>query len=364
MKYIDEFRNISLIKRVSDKINALAPADNINIMEVCGTHTQSFFRFGLGKFLPPNLKLIAGPGCPVCVSPQEYIDNAISLTRGKDNIIVTFGDMLRVPGTKSNLEKERAKAGNVKMAYSALDALLFARKNPYKKIIFLAVGFETTIPTIALTIIQAKKENIRNLFFYSSLKLIPPAMDYLVKDKRLNLSGFLCPGHVSCIIGTKSYEFIPKEYKIGCCIAGFEPLDIMEGIYFLIRQIINNKPCVENQYMRAVTKQGNLKAKKATFKVFEVCDASWRGLGKIPRSGLKMREGFSQFDAEKKFSLSYGLRFSRYGLRKCRCGDILKGLISPNDCPLFFKVCEPEHPIGPCMVSSEGACNAYYKYRR
>jgi hydrogenase expression/formation protein HypD len=363
MRYIDEFRNINLIKKISEKIKVAAPSDNINIMEVCGTHTQSFFRFGLDEFLPRNLKLIAGPGCPVCVSAQEYIDNAIKLTQDKDNIILTFGDMLRIPGAMSTLEKERAKRGNVRVVYSALDALLFARRNLGKKIIFLAVGFETTAPTIALSIIRAKKENFKNLFFYSSLKLIPPAMGYLAKG-RLNLSGFLCPGHVSCVTGTKSYEFIPQKYKIGCCITGFEPLDILEGVYFLIRQITNNKPCVQNQYMRVVTKQGNLKAKNKISEVFKVCDASWRGLGKIPQSGLKIKTEFSQFDAEKKFSFSCELRVTSYELRKCRCGDILKGLISPKECPLFSKACKPEYPVGPCMVSSEGACNAYYKYKK
>ncbi len=364
MKYIDEFRNINLIKRVSDKIKAFTPAGKINIMEVCGTHTQSFFRFGLDELLPPNLILIAGPGCPVCVSPQEYIDNAIKLTQREDNIILTFGDMLRVPGTKSTLEKERAKGGNVKVVYSALDSLLFARQNPGKKIIFLAVGFETTTPTIALSILQAKKEKIKNLSFYSSLKLITPAMDYLVRDRRLNLSGFLCPGHVSCIIGTKAYEFIPRKYKIGCCITGFEPLDIMEGIYFLIRQVVNNKPCVQNEYMRVVTRQGNIKAKNTIFEVFKVSDASWRGLGRIPRSGLKIKKRFSDFDAAKIFSISDRRRALGGEFARCRCGDVLKGLISPKACSLFSKVCKPEHPIGPCMVSSEGACNAYYKYRR
>jgi len=364
MRYIDEYRNIKLIKKLSGKIKAITPRGHINIMEVCGTHTQSFFRFGLDELLPPNLKLIAGPGCPVCVSPQEYIDSAIKLTQHKDNIILTFGDMLRIPGTRSTLEKERSKKGNVKVVYSALDALAFARQNPGKKIIFLAVGFETTAPTIALSIIRAKKENIRNLFFYSSLKLIPPAMNYLLKDKRLNLSGFLCPGHVSCVIGTKSYEFIPQKYKIGCCITGFEPLDILEGIYFLIQQIINNKPCVQNQYMRAVTQKGNLKAKNKIFDVFKVCNASWRGLGEISQSGLKIKNEFSQFDAGKAFSIHNKRCAISDKLSRCRCGDILKGLISPKDCPLFLKACKPEHPIGPCMVSSEGACNAYYKYKR
>ncbi len=364
MKYIDEFRNIGLIRKLSQRIHAIAPRDSINIMEVCGTHTQGFFRFGLDKLLPGNIKLISGPGCPVCVSHQAYIDNAIKLSADEDNVILTFGDMLRVPGTKSTLEKERALRGNVKIVYSAMDTLLFARRNPDKKIIFLAVGFETTAPTIALSIIQAKKEKIKNLYFYSSLKLITPAMGYLVRDKRLSLSGFLCPGHVSCIIGTKSYEFIPEKYKIGCCVAGFEPVDILEGVYFLIRQVIDNKPRVQNQYIRAVTQGGNQKAKNTIFKVFKICDSYWRGLGRIPHSGLKIKKEFSVFDAEEAFHISDKPSAASGILTKCRCGDVLKGLISPRDCILFSKVCNPDEPIGPCMVSSEGACNAYYKYKR
>jgi hydrogenase expression/formation protein HypD len=371
VKYIDEFRNKNLVKRLSSKINAITPADNINIMEVCGTHTQNFFRFGLDKLLPPNLNFIAGPGCPVCVSPQEYIDRAIELTQDKNNLILTFGDMLRIPGTNSTLEKEPAKRGNVRVVYSALDSLQVARLNPSKKVIFLAVGFETTAPTIALSIMRAKKEDLKNLFFYSALKLIPPAMEYLAKDKRLNILGFLCPGHVSTIIGTKPYEFIPKRYRIGCCIAGFEPLDILEGIYFLIQQVIECKPRVENQYVRVVIPQGNLKAKKIISEVFKVSSASWRGLGNIAQSSLEIRDEFSQFDANKTFPLRYKSHDPRYDVgtlgyksQRCRCADVLKGLISPRECPLFLKVCRPQHPIGPCMVSNEGACNAYYRYKR
>jgi hydrogenase expression/formation protein HypD len=363
MKYIDEFRDIKLVRKVSAKIKEVMPQHKINIMEVCGTHTMSFFRFGLDELIPPNLKLIAGPGCPVCVSPQEYIDNAIKLAQDKNNIILTFGDMLRVPGNETTLEKERVKYGNVKTVYSPLDALSFARSNPRKKIIFLAVGFETTAPGIALTLARAKKEKIKNLVFYSSLKLITPAMEYLVQDKRLQIAGFLCPGHVSCIIGTKSYEFIPQKYKIGCCITGFEPLDILEGLYFLIQQIVDKKPRVQNQYMRAVTRGGNVKAKNIIFDVFRAKNSSWRGLGIIPKSGLKLRDGFARFDAEKIFSISHKPKAISQKLKKCRCGDVLKGLIFPKDCPLFSKNCNPDHPIGPCMVSSEGACNAYYKYR-
>lgn len=366
MRYIDEFRNKNLIEKITKKIQNLMPPDEINIMEVCGTHTRSFFRFGLHKLLPNNLRLIAGPGCPVCVSSQEYIDKAIAYAKDKDTLILTFGDMLRVPGTKSTLEKERARGANVSVVYSALDAVSLAAKNPYKpykKVIFLAVGFETTAPTIALSILMAKKENLKNLFFFSSLKLIPPAMAHLVKDHRLTLSGFLCPGHVSSIIGTRPYAFIPKRYKIGCVVSGFEPLDILEGIYFLIQQIVEHKPRVANQYIRVVTPGGNLKAKNLISRVFRVNEATWRGLGRIPKSGLKLRDEFSQFDVEKVMPLNLKHKTLNIQQKKCRCGEVLKGLLEPPECALFNKACSPQHPVGPCMVSSEGACNAYYKYR-
>lgn len=363
MRYIDEFRNRNLIKRLSEKIETIIPPQEINIMEVCGTHTQSFCRFGMDKILPHNLRLIAGPGCPVCVSSQEYIDSAIELAKNKNTIILTFGDMLRIPGSRSSLEKERAEGANIHILYSAFDSLKFAHKNPGKKIIFLAVGFETTAPTIALSIIAAQKEKIKNLSFFSALKLIPPVMGHLVKDRRLNLSGFLCPGHVSSIIGTNPYEFIPKRYSIPCCVTGFEPLDILEGIYILIEQIVSQRPKVANQYMRVVTKQGNIRAQKIMLKVFKISDAYWRGFGKVPKSGLKIRNEFSQFDTERVFSINN----KRYAIsdkqKRCRCADILKGLISPLGCPLFAKVCHPDNPIGPCMVSGEGTCNAYYKYK-
>lgn len=364
MKYIDEFRDRSLIKKLSRRISQIVPPEKINIMEVCGTHTHNFLRFGLDKILPSNLRLISGPGCPVCVSAQGFIDAAIKLTQRRDVITLTFGDMLRIPGTRSTLERERAESGNVRVVYSALDSLKAARENPAKKIVFLGVGFETTAPTIALSILGAEKEKLTNLFFLSALKLIPPVIGYLLKDRRLNLHGFLCPGHVSAIIGTKEYEFIPKRYKIGCCVAGFEPVDIMEGIYMLLRQVRKENPLLENQYLRVVTREGNKKAKEIMGKVFQVTDASWRGFGKISGSGLKIKPEFSRFDAEKEFGLQVEeqILHSRHKT-KCRCGEVLKGLINPDACGLFRAKCTPQHPLGPCMVSIEGACNAYYKYR-
>lgn len=371
MKYVDEFRNKKLVKEASKKIAAIAPKGKINFMEVCGTHTQNFFRFGLHRILPANLRLIAGPGCPVCVSTREYVDNAIALAGNKENIILTFGDMLRIPGSSSSLERERAEFGNVRIVYSALDALTMARAYPNKKFIFLAVGFETTAPTIALTIVAARKMKLNNLFFLSALKLIPAVLDYLVKDAHLNLQGLLCPGHVSTVIGTRPYGSIAKKYGINCCVAGFEPLDILEGIYLLLLQITKNRrPLVLNQYSRVVTKGGNKKAQDIIKDVFISCDADWRGFGSVPQSGLRIRKEFSQFDAEDVFSLnrqtlrlrpSASLRAARQ--TKCRCGDILKGVISPQECPLFSKSCRPDSPFGPCMVSNEGACNAHYKYR-
>ena len=362
MKYIDEFRSIDRVRKVAAAIKKLDLPDEMNIMEVCGTHTQNFFRFGLDRLLPKQLHLIAGPGCPVCVSTQEYIDQAIAYAREKDVVILTFGDMLRVPGTRSTLESERAKKRNVFVVYSALDALVFARKNPKQKIIFLAVGFETTAATFAVTVLIARKEKIGNLFFFSSLKTIPAAMRFLLRDKRLNISGFLCPGHVSTIIGTKAYDFIPRQHGIGCCVAGFEPLDILEGIYLLLRQFVNGTPAVENQYARAVTKSGNVEAQHILSRVFSPSDASWRGLGMIPKSGLKLKDTFSRFDAQNMMPLRLKSQRPNRKQKLCRCGEVIKGLIKPDACALFKKACTPEQPYGPCMVSLEGTCNAYYRY--
>jgi len=363
MKYIDEFRNKEIIKRVSRRIFEIIPEREIALMEVCGTHTQSFHRFGLDRLIPENLRLIAGPGCPVCVSDQDYIDKAIHLSKNSETIILSFGDMLRVPGTDTSLEKQRAEGSDVRVVYSAWEALRIAKENPKKKIIFLAVGFETTAPTLALSLQAAKKEKIKNLFFFSALKLIPPAMEALVSDWKLKIDGFLCPGHVSTIIGSQAYKFIPEKYRIPCCVAGFEPLDILEGIYLLLCQIIQNKPRVENQYVRVVRPEGNQKAKAEIFKVFKVSNATWRGLGEIPQSGLRLNDEFSGFDIERVTPLNIKHKASNKKLMKCRCGEVLKGIIEPPMCPLFKRVCTPLNPYGPCMVSSEGTCNAYYRYK-
>ena len=363
MRYTDEFKNRGLIDSVSRKLSAVNPGGNIKIMEVCGTHTQNFCRFGLGKLLPGNISLIAGPGCPVCVSSQGYIDEAIKLSRRPDVIIVTFGDMLRIPGSDSTLEKERAKGAEVNIVYSPLDALTIAKDNPLKKIIFLAVGFETTAPAYALTILAVKRNKLKNIFFYCALKTIVPAMEYLLQDKKLDISAFLCPGHVSAIVGSKPYGLVAGRYKKPCCIAGFEPLDILEGIYILVKMIAEKKSTVVNEYSRVVSRDGNPVARKVISRVFAQADVSWRGLGVIPNSGLRIRGQFAIFDAVREFSLREK-KDAQISVKKCRCGDILKGLVSPEACKLFSKACSPDNPIGPCMVSQEGACNAYFRYRK
>ncbi|MCM8796356.1 MAG: hydrogenase formation protein HypD [Candidatus Omnitrophica bacterium] len=372
MRYIDEYRNKGLIQAIAERIKMSLPGYPIKIMEVCGTHTHNFYRFGLDKLIPPNLKLISGPGCPVCVSTQDYIDSCINLAGYKDVILTTFGDMLAVPGSNSSLEKARARLGNIQVIYSPLDSLAIAQNNPGKKIVFLAVGFETTAPGIAITILKAKREKIRNFFIFSSLKLMPPTMEFLLKDKQLHLHGFLCPGHVSAIIGINAYLPLSRKYKICCCVAGFEPVDILDGIYLILRQIAEKRTGVENQYSRVVTAAGNRKAQSIIRQVFEVEDACWRGLGVIPASGLRIKREFSGFDARVNFSLNLdhgsesrlaAARVKSANLQKrCRCDDVLRGIIQPDQCSLFKKICTPDQPYGPCMVSIEGACHAYYKY--
>ncbi|MFH1655248.1 MAG: hydrogenase formation protein HypD [Candidatus Omnitrophota bacterium] len=361
MKYIDEYRNKSIIKNLSNKIHKITPRDKrIAFMEVCGTHTQSFFKFGIGSLLPENIEILSGPGCPVCVSSQGYMDKAIEYSRLKDTIIATFGDMMRVPGTNSSLEKQKAKGASIKVVYSSLDALKIAKNNPSKKIIFLAVGFETTIPTTALTILQAKKEKINNFFVLCSHKLIPPAMEIIASDKKLNLQGFICPGHVSVIIGSRPYEKVAKDFGIPCVVAGFEPLDLLESLLYLVEQVNKKKSEVIIQYRRVVKKEGNPQAKRIVSGIFDVCDSDWRGLGIIKKSALRLKKEFSSFDAERKIPVK--IKQIKTLKTKCLCGEVLKGKIRPPKCPSFAKACSPKNPLGPCMVSVEGTCGIYYRH--
>lgn len=361
MKYIDEFRNPELTKKLITKISGMVLdyKKDIMLMEVCGTHTVAISRMGLRKLFPSNLKLLSGPGCPVCVTPNDYLDRAIAYCRRSDVILVTFGDMMRVPGSTSSLEKEKSRGADVRVVYSPLDALKIAKVHPKKKIIFLAVGFETTSPTIAATIKTAEAENIKNFFVHSGHKVMPPAMKALLEGG-VKVNGFICPGHVSTIIGSIPYEFIPKKYNIPCVIVGFEPLDVVEGVYMLVKQVVEGeKPSVQIQYTRSVKREGNPKAVALMDEVFERKDSNWRGLGMIPESGLKIRKEFSGFDALKNIKVKTEPTKEN---KNCICGEVLRGVRSPSECKLFQKVCTPENPIGACMVSSEGTCAAYYKY--
>mgnify|MGYP001402947731 CR=1 FL=1 len=362
MKYIDEFRNPELAKKLIAKIGGMVSGykKDIILMEVCGTHTVAISRAGLRKLFPPNLKLLSGPGCPVCVTPNDYLDRAIAYSQRNDVIVTTFGDMMKVPGSTSSLEKEKSRGGDVRVVYSPIDVLKIAKDNPKKKIIFLGVGFETTSPTIAATIKTAEVGNIKNFFVYSGHKVIPPAMEALLADEEVKVNGFICPGHVSTIIGSVPYEFIPKNNNIPCVIVGFEPLDVVEGIYMLVKQVVDGeKPSVQIQYTRSVKREGNPKAVALIEEVFEIEDSNWRGLGMIPGSGLKIRKEFSPFDAEKNVKVEVE---STKENKQCICGEVLRGVKTPLKCKLFKKVCTPENPIGACMVSSEGTCDAYYKY--
>lgn len=364
MKYVDEFRTQARVQKLSQAIHKLAGKKPFTFMEVCGSHTHSFARFGLEKLLPRTVRLISGPGCPVCVSDQTYIDTAIWLALQPHTMVATFGDMVRVPGTRSSLEEERSRGACVRIVYSPEDAVLLARENPDKKIVFLAIGFETTAPAIAFSILKARQEKIPNVFFFTALKQIIPGMLFILRKKEVRLDGFLCPGHVSAIIGVDAYKNLARKHHINCCVAGFEPTDILEGIYLLIRQIIAGKSTVTNQYGRVVTNHGNRRAQKIISDVFFSSDEPWRGLGNIPRSGLGIRPAYAAFDARKKIRSPKRKEPVPALQRRCRCGDILAGLIRPLECPLFARRCTPDAPIGPCMISGEGACNAMYRFRR
>jgi hydrogenase expression/formation protein HypD len=330
-------------------------------MEVCGTHTMAIFRSGIKQLLPKNINLISGPGCPVCVTSQSDIDCMLSLVSIKNAVITTFGDMLKVPGTKSSLEKARAAGCDIRVLYSPLDALDIARNNKNKEIIFLAVGFETTSPVIALAVNDARDLKLKNFSVYCCHKLIPPAMAALLNAQEIKIDGFLCPGHVSSIIGIKAYDFIAGEFGIPCVVSGFEPTDILETVLMLLKQAASASASVQIQYKRAVRPEGNIPAQEMLKKVFSPCDADWRGLGIIPHSGLRLNPDYEEYDARLKFRIKASKTPEP---KNCLCGQVLRGVKTPAQCKLFAKACNPENPYGPCMVSSEGTCAAWYKYNR
>lgn len=357
MKYIDEYRNKDLIMSLAYQIGKSA-VRNYTFMEVCGGHTDAIHRFGISSLLPGNVRLISGPGCPVCVTGTHFIDKAIAYSKMLNLIICTFGDLIRVPGSDSSLEKEKASGADIRIVYSGLEALEIARSNTGKKVIFLGIGFETTAPGSAVTIKLARKDNIGNFFLLCAHKIMPPAMESIIKDG-VNLDGFICPGHVAAITGSHIFNFIPEKFNLSCVVSGFEPADILKSILMLIHQVNNGTPRVEIQYKRAVDFSGNTLAQQQLTEVFEACDEQWRGFGVIPGSGLKLRKSYDRFDAEKIFPIKIRQHAEDV---LCICGDILRGLKTPADCSLFAKKCFPEKPAGACMVSNEGACNSWYKY--
>ncbi|PKP02104.1 MAG: hydrogenase formation protein HypD [Bacteroidetes bacterium HGW-Bacteroidetes-6] len=358
MKYIDEYRNRELVDKLVQQIKSISKKE-IVLMEVCGGHTWAIQKFGIPSLMPQNVKLISGPGCPVCVTDRRFLDHAIALSRRSDVIITTYGDLIRVPGSSSTLNEEKSQGADVRIVYSVLDALKIAHENPTKKVIFLGVGFETTTPPSAAGLINAKKENLNNFFLLSSHKVMPPAMGALI-DEGVAINGYIAPGHVSVITGTSIYEPIPVNYHVGCVVAGFEPVDILQSIYMLIKQHENNDYKVEIQYKRAVTAEGNVKAREAINQVFKLRDDWWRGLGTLPLSGLGINDTYADFDAEK---IEVDIEETKED-KGCICGEILKGLKNPNDCKLFGKACSTSNPVGACMVSHEGACNAYFRFNK
>lgn len=363
MRYQDEYRNRELVQGIAARLAVMTAGSGrvISFMEVCGTHTMSIYQYGLRSLLPPEIRLISGPGCPVCVTPNSYLDRAIACCRLPGVTIATFGDMLRVPGSDSSLMEERARGADIRIVYSPLDAVKMAIANPEKKIIFLGVGFETTAPTIAGSIITARQKGVSNFSVLASHKTMPAPMAALAGDPELLIDGFICPAHVSAITGSAAYEPLASIHKRPCVITGFEPADILHGVSMLAAQFLAGESRVEIQYSRAVRREGNPKALAIMDELFEPCDAEWRGLGTIPGSGLKIRESFAEFDAER--TLRPEVEPSREPAG-CRCGDVLKGKLAPFDCPLFAGRCTPESPVGACMVSTEGTCAAAYKYGR
>ena len=335
------------------------PLESACLMEVCGTHTAAIARSGLKQMLPKHIKLLSGPGCPVCVTPASDIDEILDLVNRPNVTITTYGDMLRVPGSQHG-DSLRRRGGSVKMVYSALDAVDLAQKEPEREVVFLGVGFETTAPGTAIAVEEAKRRGVTNFSVVPLLKTVEPALRALIADPEFVVQGFLCPGHVAAVTGAESFAFLPEEFSLPAVVSGFEPMDILLSVYHLLRQLAEGKPALENEYDRVVPQKGNPLALAAVERCFEPCDAVWRGMGMIPRSGLALRKEYEQFDAVKRFDMKLGRPEKQTA---CRCGEVITGKRSAEQCPLFGTVCVPENPVGPCMVSGEGACSAAYQYR-
>jgi hydrogenase expression/formation protein HypD len=360
VKYLSEYRDPAMARALVTEIRRSATRRWV-LMEVCGGQTHTIVKQGLDALLGESIEMVHGPGCPVCVTPLEQIDKALALAARPDVIFTSFGDMLRVPGSDCDLLQIRARGGAVRIVYSPLDALELARKNPDKQVVFFAVGFETTAPANAMAVWRARELGVENFSVLVSHVTVPPAMTALLEAPDNRVQGFLAAGHVCTIMGWTEYEPIAAKYRVPIVVTGFEPLDILEGMLLAVRQLEEGRHEVENQYVRAVRRDGNQPAQDLVSRVFELVDRSWRGIGPIPRSGLGIREEFAEFDAERRFSLDQ-IRTAEPTM--CQAGDVLRGVLKPFDCPAFGALCTPEHPLGAPMVSSEGACAAYYNYGR
>jgi hydrogenase expression/formation protein HypD len=363
MRFVDEFRDAAVITRTAQEIRRLAePSRHYRFMEVCGGHTHAIYRFGLKDLLPPNLELVHGPGCPVCVLPMGRIDDGLAMTKNEGVVFTAFGDMMRVPGTRGSPLEHKARGADVRIVYSPADALRLAEKNPDRHVVFFAIGFETTAPSTALTLMRARARKIRNFSVFCNHVTIIPGIRAILDSPDMRIDAFLGPGHVSTVIGCRPYEWIAQNERKPIVVSGFEPLDILQGVLMLLRQLRNGQAKVENQYKRVVPWEGNRAALRAIAEVFELRNYfEWRGLGFISQSALRIRESYAEWDAERRFSVP-GVRIA--DPKAAQCGEVLKGVLKPSQCKLFAKECTPERPVGALMVSSEGSCAAYYTYER
>ncbi|HZZ20205.1 MAG TPA: hydrogenase formation protein HypD [Opitutaceae bacterium] len=360
MKFMDEYRDSALVRKIADELQRITTRHWV-LMEVCGGQTHSIVKYGIDRLLPEQVELVHGPGCPVCVTSLEMIDKAHEIARRRDVIFCSFGDMLRVPGTKDDLLILKSRGADIRVVYSPTDCLKIARENPAKRVVFFAIGFETTAPANAMAAWQARRQGIHNFSMLVSHVLVPPALRSILSAPENRVQGFLGPGHVCTVVGYREYEPVSAEFKVPIVITGFEPVDIMEGTLMAVRQLESGKAEVENQYPRVVGREGNLPAIDLVGKVFEVCDRKWRGVGEIPASGYRLRPEFAEHDAERLFDL-HGIDTKEPA--ECISGLVLQGVRKPHNCPAFGKLCTPEHPLGATMVSAEGACAAYYAYGR
>lgn len=368
MKFADEFRDPVLARRLVAEVSRLADAlaagkpRPLQVMEVCGGHTHTIFRYGLKDLLPPSLEFVHGPGCPVCVLPMGRVDDCVAIAEHPQVIMTTFGDAMRVPGSKKSLLQAKAEGADVRTVYSPLDALKLAQRHPEREVVFFGLGFETTMPSTAMTVLQAEALGVRNFSLFCNHITIIPTVKAILDSPDLQIDGFLGPGHVSMVIGSRPYDFIAHQYRRPLVVAGFEPLDILQALWMVLKQLSEGRCEVENQYKRVAPEGGNAAALNAITSVFELREFfEWRGLGSIDHSGVRMRKAYARFDAEQRFSVP-NLKIA--DPKSCQCGEVLKGVIKPNQCKVFGTLCTPETPMGALMVSSEGACAAYHQYSR